>query len=349
MKKSTMRDISHATGLSMFTVSRALSGADGVSDESRMQVRRVADELGYIPNRAAQDLRKTSRDSVTVITASTSNSYYLDLMAGIQKALRPADWTVVMADVAVEGVYDANLEARTIRRLIETRTAGVISTLTLKPESVSLLSRWDIPIVFVDSAPPEGKVAFPSVTTDNYEASREVGRHLAGHHYADWLFLAYPTRWSTRFERERGIREAADAHGVRLEILESGNDPESAYGVMAERLATRRPLPRALIAGNNPLLLGALRLLREKGLRVPHDVAVVAFDEFAWSGLIDPPLTVLNERSEEIGHRAASMLARIIEAQSEAEKRGLPAPPVYRDEDVQRVEPQLVIRKSCGC
>lgn len=344
-----MRDVSRATGLSMFTVSRALSGADGVSDESRTQVRRVADELGYIPNRAAQDLRKTSRDSVAVITASTSNSYYLDLMSGIQRALRPIDWTVVMADVAVEGVYDPNLEERTIRRLIETRTAGVISTLTLRPASVSLLSRWDIPIVFVDSAPPKGKVTFPSVTTDNYEASREVGRHLAGHGYADWLFLAYPADWSTRFERERGIREAAAAHGVRFEILESGNDPQSAHDVLAERLATGGPLPRALIAGNNPLLLGALRLLQEKGLRVPDDVAVVGFDEFAWSGLIDPPLTVLNERSEEIGHRAASMLARIIDGQNNAERRGQAAPPIYRDEDVQRVEPQLVIRRSCGC
>ncbi|WP_062016985.1 LacI family DNA-binding transcriptional regulator [Aureimonas sp. AU4] len=349
MKKSTMRDVSRVTGLSMFTVSRALSGADGVSDESRLQVRRAADELGYIPNRAAQDLRKTSRDSVAVITASTSNSYYLDLMSGVQKALRPADWTVVMADVAVDGVYDAITEERTVRRLIETRTAGVISTLTLKPASVSLLSRWDIPIVFVDSAPPKGRVACPSVTTDNYAASREVGRHLAGHGYADWLFLAYPARWSTRFERERGIREAAEAHGIRLEVLESGNDPESAHKVMAARLAAGGPLPRALIAGNNPLLLGALRLLRERGLHVPDDVAVVGFDEFAWAGLTDPPLTVLNERSEEIGHRAALMLARIIEAQGEAERRGQSAHPVYRDEDVQQVEPELVIRRSCGC
>ena len=344
-----MRDVSRATGLSMFTVSRALSGGDGVSDESRSQVLRVADELGYIPNRAAQDLRKVSRDSIAVITASTSNSYYLDLMSGIQKALRPANWTVVMADVAVDGIYDPDLEERTIRRLIETRTAGVISTLALKPANAALLARWDIPVVFVDSAPPEGKAAFPSVTTDTYKASREVGRHLAEHGYEDWLFLVYPARWSTRFERERGIKAAAQAHGARLEILESGNDPVSAHAVMAERLAEGRPVPRALIAGNNPLLLGALRLLREKALRIPQDVAIIGFDEFAWSGLIDPPLTVLNERSEEIGHRAASTLARIIKGQTEAERRGLPTQPVYRDEDVQQVEAELVIRRSCGC
>lgn len=333
----------------MFTVSRALSGADGVSDESRMQVRRVADELGYIPNRAAQDLRKISRDSVAVITASTANSYYLDLMSGIQRALRPANWTVVMADVAVDGVYDPDLEKRTVRRLIETRTAGVVSTLTLTPASAALLSRWDIPLVFVDSAPPKGKPAFPSVTTDNYKASRAVGHHLAGHGYPEWLFLVYPSRWSTRFEREHGIRDAAEAHGIRLEILESGNDPDSAHAAMTERLASGRPLPRALIAGNNPLLLGALRVLRERNLRIPDDIAVIGFDEFAWAGLTDPPMTVLNERSEEIGHRAASTLIRIIEGQNEAERRGASTQPVYRDEDVQQVDAELVIRRSCGC
>src|ERR1700712_2389764 len=99
LRKSTMRDISRVTGLSMFTVSRALSGAEGVSELSRKQVQNVAKQLGYIPNRAAQELRKATRDSVAVVTANTSNSYYLDLMAGIQQALTPFNWTVVVGDV----------------------------------------------------------------------------------------------------------------------------------------------------------------------------------------------------------------------------------------------------------
>jgi LacI family transcriptional regulator len=349
MRKSTMRDVSRATGLSMYTVSRALSGADGVSEGSREQVHRIAQELGYIPNRAAQELRKASRDSVAVVTASTSNSYYLDLMAGIQQALRPSNWTVVVGDVAVDGVYDASLEDRMVRRLIESRTAGVISTLTLSSENTRLLSQWDVPLVFVDSSPPADAPDFPSVTTDNYNASLLVGQHLADHGYKDWVFLVYPTKWSTRFDRERGIRDAARLHGATLEVIESKNDSASAQAHLADYLDKAGRVPDVLIAGNNPLLLGALNLFRERGMHAPNDIAVIGYDEFAWAALIDPPMTVLNESSEQIGRLAATTLAKIINGQIEAERRGQPAPPVYLPEYQQQVASALTIRRSCGC
>ena len=104
MGKATIRDVSRVTGLSTYTVSRALSGAPGVSTDSREQVLAAARQIGYIPNRAAQGLRRGSRDSIAVIVASTANSYYLDLMAGIQQALRHSDWTVIIADVAGHGI-----------------------------------------------------------------------------------------------------------------------------------------------------------------------------------------------------------------------------------------------------
>jgi LacI family transcriptional regulator len=349
VRKSTMRDVSRATGLSMFTVSRALSGADGVSEESREQVLKAAGELGYIPNRAAQELRKASRESVAVITASTSNSYYLDLMAGIQHALKPANWTVVVADVAVDGVYESLLEDRIVRRLIESRTAGVISTLTLKPENTKLFANWDIPVVFVDSSPPANAANFPSVTTDNYNASLLVGQHLAEHGYKDWTFLVYPTKWSTRFDRERGIRDAARLHNAHVDVIECDNDSEAAYEALGVHLSKSKPVPQVLIAGNNPLLLGALKLLRHRGMSIPDDIAVIGFDEFAWAPLMDPPLTVLNEYSEDIGRRAAAILGRIIEAQIIAEKRGGATTPVYHPEYQQQVAAKLIVRRSCGC
>jgi len=346
MRKVTMRDVSRATGLSMFTVSKALSGGAYVSQESRDMILQAARELGYVPNRAAQELRRSSRDSVAVITAHASNSYYLNLMPGIQQTLQPSNWTVVVGDVAVNGVYDPQLEDRMIKRLIESRMAGVISTLTLSPDNLRLLESWDIPVVFVDS-PPLGETTYPSVTTDNYNASLLVGDHLAYHGYREWLFLIYPDRWTTRFERERGIREAARRHGANLVVVESGNDTHSAYANLGQYLDNSARRPEVLIAGNNPLLLGALQLLQDRRIAIPDDLALVGFDEFDWAPLLNPPLTTLNEHSEEIGRRAAEMLVTLIQQYSESDHRA-PAG-VSRPEYQQQVPAELIIRQSCGC
>jgi LacI family transcriptional regulator len=349
LARPTIRDISKATGLSTYTISQALRGADGVSDDSRARVLAAANNIGYIPNRAAQDLRRTNRDSVGLITASTSNSYYLDLISGIQSTVQSLAWTVIIADVAVDGHYDADQEDRTVRRLIEARVAGVISTLTLRKENTDLLSKWDISVVFVDSAPPAAASHLPSVTTDNYRASMQVGEHLAGHGYKTWLFLAYPAIWSTRVAREHGLRDAANASGASLTVVESANDAVSAREALGIYLKEAGRLPDVLIAGNNPMLLGALEHFRLAGLHVPSDVAVVGYDEFAWSNLIQPPLTLLNERSGEIGRQAARTLAEIVLAQDESEKRGEGGVPRYLPSHQKQVGAELIVRQSCGC
>ena len=348
-RKPTLRDVSQACGLSVYTVSRALSNADGVSDASRELVRATARELGYVPNRAAQELRRNTRSSVTVITASTSNYYYIDLMAGVQRTLRSRNRTAVVADIAAQGIYTPELEDAIVQELIQSRTAGVISTLTLSADNTKLLRDWDIPLVFVDSDPPASDKDVPSIRTDNFQASLRVGDHLAEHGYPEWLFLAYPARWSTRRERERGIREAAARHNATLTVLESENDSASAYATLEEHLAAADGAPRALVAGNNPLLHGALRVLKDRRLHVPRDVAVVAFDEFAWAPLLNPALTVLNEDSQSIGVLAAEILTRVLDGQVDAERRGDAPTPVYLPTDRREVDAQLIIRESCGC
>ncbi|MCU1531464.1 MAG: transcriptional regulator, LacI family [Arthrobacter sp.] len=349
-KKPTLRDVSQATGLSSFTVSRALSNGADVSPTSRKRVLKAARELGYVPNRAAQELRKKTRSSIAVITASTSNYYYLDLMKGIQHVLRGSNRNAVVADIAAEGVYTAEVEDATVQDLIQSRTAGIITTLTLSTQNIKLLETWDIPVVFVDSAPPADAAQVPSILTDNFTASMKTGAHLAQHGYTDWLFLAYPGRWSTRAERERGLREAATRYAAGLRVLETENDSQSAYETLSAYLDTPgQVLPRAIIAGNNPLLHGVLTVLQQRGIKTPDEVALIAFDEFAWAPLLDPPLTVVDEDSESIGVLAAQTLTRILDGQLDAEQRGLPPVPDYRPEDRREVSADLIVRRSCGC
>jgi LacI family transcriptional regulator len=345
-----MRDIARAAGVSVYTVSKALSGTGGVSAASQDRVLRATRELGYVPNRAAQELRKNTRSSIAVITASTSNYYYIDLMRGIERVLHASGRTAVVADIAADGAYSSEWEDHTVQDLLRSRTAGVIATFTLSAQNTQLFEDWDIPVVFVDSAPPASATGAPSIATDNYAASTQVGEHLAGHGYRDWLFLTNPALWSSRAERERGLREAAERCGATLRVLESDNDRESAYRTLVSHLdSPGTAIPRALIAGNNPMVHGALRALAERDLAVPRDVAVIGYDEFPWAALLDPPLTVLDEDSENIGTLAAQIVTRLLDEQAAAESRGSSPRPTYRPEDQRVLGAELVIRRSCGC
>jgi LacI family transcriptional regulator len=349
-KKPTLSDLSRVTGLSTFTVSRALSNGEGVSAASRERVLKAARELGYMPNRAAQELRKNVRRSVSVITASTSNHYYLEMMKGVERTLRLSGRNAVVADIAPEGVLSQEVEDSTVEGLLQARTAGVIATLTLSERNLRLLQDWDLPVVFVDSYPPESATEVPCISTDNFTAGMRVGAHFAEHGYRDWLFMAYPKRWSSRAPREHGLRTAAQKYGATFAVLECDNDPDSAYHALRAHLgAATTSRPRAIIAGNSPLLHGALTLLQEWDIAIPDEVAIISYDDFSWAPLLNPPLTVLDEDSESIGRLAAQTLTRVIEDQITAERAGRTPTPAYHPEDRKEVSADLVIRRSCGC
>lgn len=349
VKKPTLNDVVERSGLSIFTVSRALNGADGVSAESRKRVLEAAQSIGYVPNKAARALRTQMPGPVMVMTASTSNYYYIDMIDGIQTGLREANIAMRFADLAPAGRFDRSLEDAAVQDAMQSRATGLISTLTLSPENYDKLTGWGIPAVFVDSKAPESPFGAASVTTDNADATAQVGQHLALHGLTDWVLIIYPHLWSTRAAREAGFRTAAVEHGATLTVLECDNDAQSARDVLDAYLARRGNSNRfALVAGNNPLLQGALTTLRERALRVPEDVALIAFDEFAWAPLLDPPLTVVDEDSRSIGELAARKLTAII-ARNAPSKRPASGVPAYTAEDKEEVKAKLLIRKSCGC
>ena len=350
-RRPTLNDIALETGLSTFTVSRALSGEYGVSEASRQKVVAAAEAIGYVPNKAARALRNQTPGPVIVMTASTSNAYYIDMLAGIQNGLRSAGLAMRTADLAPEGVFDAALEDAAVEEAMQSRAAGVISTLTLGRSNYETLTQWGVPVVFVDSHPPVSDYGTASVTTDNLSAADEVGHHLAEHGHRDWVLLIYPKLWSTRAAREAGLRASAELHGATLTMLECDNDPTSAQVTLARHLATRKDgRPFALVAGNNPLLRGALGALRDAGVYPPRDVCLISFDEFMWSPLIDPPMTVVDEDSKNIGRLAALTLRNVIRRNSAPDPKAASGAGIrYLPEDTKEVEANLLIRQSCGC
>ncbi|HYD99776.1 MAG TPA: substrate-binding domain-containing protein, partial [Alphaproteobacteria bacterium] len=195
-------------------------------------------------------------------------------------------------------------------------------------------------LLFVDCPPPESHRELPFVTADNYTASREVGAHLAAHGYRRWGFIGHTGTWTTRQPREQGFVDAAAACGAQVAVIEGANDSDSARRAVLAHLSARpRPeWPEALYAANTPLLHGTMLALRERGLRVPDDMALVAFDDFEWAPMLDPPLTVVDQRIEEIGAAAGRQI--LLQLAEE---------PIPEAERARIVRPVLRLRRSCGC
>lgn len=342
MKPATLKDVARAAGVSIWTVSNTFSGKAPVTQSTKTRVLEAAKTLRYIPNQTARALRRETHGPIVVMTASTSNAYYVDMLDGIHEMLRTSSHGVRTADLAPEGRFDQKTEDLVVIEAIQSRAAGVISTLTLSVDNHEKLCEWGIPIVYVDSQGPTAPSGSVSVTSNNEQAAYQIGEHLNYHRLDKWLLLIYPERWSTRQTRIKGMENAAEKFGATLSILECANDSQSSATVLEEYLRDRKTEGLAVIAGNNPLLLGTMHALQACDLHVPDQVALVAFDEFTWSTFVDPPVTLIDEDSRDIGAKAALKLIHIMQEHPQGAIR-------YHNQESAEVNVKLRIRGSCGC
>ncbi|MBV9290707.1 MAG: LacI family DNA-binding transcriptional regulator [Hyphomicrobiales bacterium] len=335
-----MKDVSSRAGVSVYTASRALSGHSDVSEATRIRVQEAARRLGYVPNQHARNLKGGASRVLGVIAASKANQYYATLVGAIETAVEAFGYSCFVADAAAGGVYLREREDRIIHSMIQQRVVAVVVTYAIDEKNLALLAAWNIPVMFVDCLPSSTGNAYSSVTTDNYSASVAVGNHLASLGYRRWCFVGHARNWNTREPRQAGFEAAAASCGASLEVVEGGNDAEVARRalttVLARLCAGERP--HAVFASNTVLLKGVLLALRDCGLEVPRQMAVVAFDDFDWAQLISPPVTVVDQHIELIGRTAGSRVLTLLgDVPADGETSGRVV-----------IAPTLIVRQSCG-
>lgn len=333
----TLKHVAQEADVSVYSASRALNGLDGVSASTRERVIAAAASLGYVPNRAAQLLRRDERRTVGILTANSANVYYAKLVAGIEDVIRPLGFQTLATDAIDGGEYSLRREAEFVETMMELRVAAVVLTYRLHAENLDRLLERGLPVVFVDCTPPDAHPKLPSAMSDGEGISLEVGRHFAGHGYRSWAYLGHNVGWPTRQGRETGFRQAADECGATLNVVEGSNSIEAAYRSYADFLSTDAGRAvDALYASNEILLLGAVRAIREAGLTIGSDIGVIGFDDFDWAVAFDTPFTVVDQKIRGIGRHAGTL---ILDASGEKDLLQRHAMP----------DPHLVLRRSCGC
>jgi len=332
---ATLADVARAAGVSTATASRAMTGKGKVSQATRQRVRDSAALLDYQPSEAARSLRTRETHTIGFVVPDVSSHFYARALKGAQHRLEAAGYQVLLMDADER----PDREADALRSLAARRVDGLILCSSGGGGEVaqSIAARHRLPLVFFDNV-VEG-IGNGRVTLANEAGMRLLIAHLAQvHGHRRIGFLGGKPSETSGSERLEGYRVGMLAHGLPIDErwVREGDWTVTAGQVETAALLGLPEPPTAIISADAAMALGALHQLREAGVRVPGEMALVCFDEPAGGALLDPPITTLVSRDREIGELAASLVLRAL------------ADPDADPVDV-RLPMELVVRRSCGC
>lgn len=294
-----IKDVARLAGVSPATVSRAFSGGP-VSADLKTKVEAAVKATGYRPNLSARRLRSQHSSTVGLIVSDIRNPFFTTLSRAVEDAAYRADMRVVLCNT------DENpaREAMYLRLMQEERITGVIYAPTRKMAETLASMDLDFPVVLVDRAGPTG--GQDAVGIDNAEAAGLLVDHLVvkGHRRIVGFF---GNTSSTAAERHDGYAAAMARHGLPTDACFLPPVAEAAEAEAMRRISAAER-PDAVMVSNGLLLLGLYRGLRRAGLETPRDLAVAGFDNEAWTELVGPGLTVIEQPVADIGRAAMDLL-----------------------------------------
>lgn len=334
--KTTIGDIARIAKVSKSTVSHVLNNTKNVSDKTREKIMKVIEETGYTPNLVAKALKKSETKTIGLVISDIQNQYFIDVIKAISDECIKNGYMVFLADSNDDPVRELEIAKSFCERCVD----GVILSPTANSERYvgQYFQERDIPIVYIDRMLD---LNGDWVGTENHRAMKLLTEHLISLGHKRIAFAAGLRHISTTEERLDGYKEALKKSGIAYDealIVEGesrSNPAEKGTKEIIEKMVGMENCPTAIIAANNLMVLGVMKALNDLNIRVPEDMAVVAFDDFEWAALFRPRLTAVAQPCGDIGRKAAELLLERIHDRSGSPQR------IY-------FQPELVIRESCG-
>ncbi|MBV9272264.1 MAG: LacI family DNA-binding transcriptional regulator [Verrucomicrobia bacterium] len=337
LSRITSRDIASAAGVSRTTVSFVLNGkeAAGISAETRARVLEAASALGYVPNSAARMLVSGRSRTLGLVLAHgdlmTFDAYAPPLMFGISRVCNARGYKLLVEAVKGRGRRNAYVDlvkSKSIDALIVLNSSAADNDLVALIES-------GFPVVLIGSIGHPGENA---VRSHAVRAAERATQHLLDLGHRRIAHIAYaPMRYAGSMERYQAFERALQKRKLKPDpdlIADGDFSMESGYYAMREILGRNRRFT-ALFAGNDTIAIGAMAALREAGLSIPKDVAIVGFDDLPIASYCQPALTTVNTNPVIHGEQAALAAFALLEGHPVGVRTcGFPL--------------KLVVRESCG-
>ena len=329
---TTIREIAKELGVSFSTVSAVINKRRYVSPTMRARVEKALEDANYQPNSIARSLRLRESRTIGLIVPNLADPFFSDLMRGTEDYLGSAGYRLIVADSREDWKRQQDYLASFAGRM----TDGIIlSTCVASDQQIATIPEVvrDVPLVFVDRCPH--KVKTICVLVDNAEASHAATQHLIGLGHRHIAIITGPLILLNAAERFAGYKRALRAHGIPLDhgLVRTGDNTEDSGNWLGSELLRQENPPTAVLGCSLLTTLGVLTAIRELGISCPRDVSLVGFDDFAWSSLLSPPLTMVRQPATEMGAAAAKAILKRLRApnQEMVDKIVLPTQLIVRE------------------
>lgn len=305
-RRASMREVADLADVAISSVSRVLSGHPDVSAQMRERVLSAVRRLEYEPDFLAQSLRRGQTLSVGFVLADISNPLMADIVLGAEAILRAAGYSLLL----MNSENDAGLDSAHIRFFQSRRVDGMILSLASETDPLTLetIAQTDGPSVLVDRALPV-EIGASAVVNDHRAGMEAAVEHLIDLGHRRIALITGSSAQLPGRERMEAMRAVVARRGEPVQAVYQPGSFSAEHGEAAAReiLETANP-PTAIIAGGNQLLIGVLKVLRERGLRITRDVSLVTCDDVPLSELYEPPIASIGRDTVGLGRVAAELL-----------------------------------------
>jgi LacI family transcriptional regulator len=306
-KEITIYDIAEKLNISVATVSRALKDDPVVSKKTKKKVFDVVDELGYRSNHFARNLRRQQTNTIGVIVHELNSNFITSVLAGIEKVTTEAGYDLIIAHSSESAVK----EAANAKNLFHKRVDGLIASLAFDTNNLDHYKPFvdkGVPVMFFDRVEQDSNNTV--VIIDNCKCGYIATQHLIDQGCRRIAHLTSPLKRNVYAQRFKGYRDALFDNNLPFEeeLLVVNDLSEKAGIESAMRVLQMKPLPDGLFVTNDFVAAVCMRTLKENGIRIPEDIAVVGFNNDAVGKLIEPALTTINYPGIDMGEIAARNL-----------------------------------------
>lgn len=320
-EQATIKDLARELNVSVSTISRALKGYPGISDETKRKVKELAEKLNYRPNAIALSLRKSRSFTIGVIIPEVVHFFFSTVISGIEQVANSRGYNVILTQTNEK--YQR--EKSNVDTMLSNQIDGFLVSLSKETTNFDHFTRLldqRFPIVFFDRMPAIDNSV--NVVVNDYIGSYEATKHLIEQGFRTVYHLAGPSTLAIASERRRGYQDALKDHGLEFQpfwVVEcpKGHEDE-AKELVADLLNSKSEKPDAFFCHNDMAAVGAMLAAREAGLNVPRDLGVVGFSNWQFCTMIDPSLTSVAQPGYEMGTRATEILLDMIEGKTDPDQ-----------------------------